>query len=198
MFIELVNQVSKRYLYEAADSVTHLTYQHLYERIWGIFMIKLNKIHGRIYKKCLKTTLERLDKHFVTFIRVCEKARFGIYPFPTHDFSQLTYCGYKFELEKDPEDLFDIVYYVNMIITENRLASPFERCLEQNDIKFDYHNSEEKVKLLKDLNDLIEHKYKIKPEVILHNQYIIYKIRIIKHVKTERIYLDSADNLVFF
>ena len=145
----------------------------------------------QIYDKCLKKVFDRFDRRLVNLSRVCKNLGLGYYPYPDNNkFNSMEYDGFKFELLKDDDDLFDIVYYVNMIVTENRFVSPFERCLERHDIKFDYREYPYKLKLFDDFIELIIKRYKIKPKIILHKQYIVFRVMVIKFVKTERLVLD--------
>ena len=145
----------------------------------------------KLYRNCLQKVFERLDRHLVNLFRVCKNLHNGFYSYPEEDKFAIVECnGYKFELIKDSDDIFNIVYYVNMIITENRFWSPFERCLESSGIEFNYKKYPHKIELFDDFIRLIEIKYGIKPKIILHKQYIVFRVLVLRFVKTERLAIE--------
>jgi hypothetical protein len=69
-------------------------------------------------------------------------------------------------------------------------SKPLEICLSLNNIEFKFDNYKYKMDLLDDFVYLIKLKYKLKPKVKIENQYILYKITVMKFVKTEGIVVD--------
>jgi hypothetical protein len=143
------------------------------------------------YILCVQHTFKSLEKYFKDADRVCNNFKMGLYNFPSEtEPVYFKYNNLKMQLTKHLDDPFDVAYYLNFKMKLDAFSKPLERCLSLNNIEFKFDNYKYKMDLLDDFVDLIKLKYKLKPKVKIENQYILYKITVMKFVKTERIVVD--------